>query len=114
MPICKRHAEMLPEPHKIRLWKERAPGKCGACDPHDDDVAYQRSDAWDMLYDLAIAMLLLIEFGNDSLPPACGCGAPAALRDDDGFCWGCGVADAEESYRVARLAIKKYNVRVGV
>lgn len=109
MPFCKRHANLLPEPHKLKLWNGRPRGKCGCCEFMENDG---RDASWNMLLDLGIAMLLLIEFGNDALPPRCGCGAPPGLRDDEGFCWGCGVYSAEKTYEVARKAIRKYKVQI--
>lgn len=111
MPFCRRHANMLPEAHKKRLWDERARDekKCGACDVVDDD----RSDSWHMLYELAVALLVLIEFG-DSPSPMCTCGAPSTYRDETGFCWSCGIDNSEETYRIAKLVVRKYNIQVGV
>jgi hypothetical protein len=106
MPFCKRHANLLPEPHKKRLWTERTKGRCGACEAMDIPKA------WNFLYHLGIALLMLIEFGDDARSGHCGCGAPPRMRDDEGFCWVCGVDDSFRTFDVARKAMKKYKIQV--
>lgn len=111
MPFCKRHANLLPEPHKLRLWNERPKKKCGACEVGGDDWDCPRSEGWNFLFHLAIAMLMLIEFGDDAPDRNCGCGAPPSMRDDEGFCWVCGVDDSAKTFDIARKAMRKYDIK---
>ena len=106
MPFCRRHAGMLPDPHKKRLWAERPVGQCGVCDPVLD------AGDWPMLFNLGIAMLMLAEFGGNQVEGQCECGAPVSYRDDGGFCWICGVDEAEKAFAISRKAMEKYGIEV--
>ena len=108
MPFCEHHVNMLPLPHKERLWRGRRRDKdmdpCAACDPYlSEEVRLRRSRQWDDLYNLGIAILLVLEYED--------CGAPDSLYDEDGFCWGCGVVDAKRTYKRAGKVIAKYELK---
>lgn len=105
MPFCRDHAGKLPEPHKKALWSKRPdPGKgtCGACKEY---LSTQESpQEWLGLYDLGLAILLKLDFGE--------CGAPESLRDEeDGFCWACGIMNAPHNEMVADKVIAKFGLR---
>lgn len=52
---------------------------------------------WQELFNLAVAILLVLDYGR--------CGAGPELHDDHtGFCWGCGVDNAEKTYAQANRA----------
>jgi hypothetical protein len=102
MPFCRDHASKLPKAHKEKLWTARRPGSCGACDIADWHVT-KEGMFWLGLYDLALSILL--ELDHD------GCGAPEAMRDDNGFCWTCGIADAVYNEQLAKKVIEKYELR---
>jgi hypothetical protein len=90
---------MLPEGHRKALWGgRRRDGLCGACHPGEaEEVPLRAADGWFELLNLAVATLLVKEYGD--------CGSHPHLFDAEGFCWGCGVFDAEKTYKQAREAI---------
>lgn len=108
LPFCKRHFNLLPEVHRKKLWRgRRKDGVCGFCDPREaDEFPLRAADDWHELVNLAIAILLVLEYDD--------CGSHPRLFDRDGFCWGCGVADAEATYQQARAVIKKFNLEKGL
>jgi len=97
-PFCPRHFKMLHPSHQKKLWGgRRLDGVCGACFPGEAPEARLRATGdWVELFNLAIAVLLVLEFGD--------CGAGPELHDEDGFCWGCGVFGAPETYARAHKA----------
>ena len=100
VPFCPRHFKALHPNHQKKLWKgRRLDGKCGACFPGAPDDASLRAEAdWHELYNLGIAILLVLEYGS--------CGAGPELHDEHtGFCWGCGVDQAEQAYARANKAV---------
>ena len=101
LPFCKAHFNTLPEPHRKKLWDTRPKGVCGACLDAESDVA--PSDEWRGLFHLALAILLMSDFG--------GCGAPPTYQDEEGFCWACGVDDALKNEAVAKKVIVKFGIR---
>ena len=104
MPFCREHANKLPEAHKKRLWAERptkGEGKCGACEVYLS--VPESPQTWMGLYDLALAILLKLDYG--------GCGAPEELHDEDGFCWACGIMNAPHHEMVADKVIAKFGLR---
>lgn len=104
MPFCKRHSNMLPPPHKKALWAERRmDGVCGACSTAGEETAYARSERWDELFNLGVAILLVVEYDE--------CGGGPEVHDAEGFCWGCGVADAERTYARAGKAVEKFQLK---
>ena len=103
-PFCRRHFKMLPRPLQKDLWAERRQdGTCGACLPGDaSEVRLSASRRWPELFNLGVAICLLVEFED-------GCGAPESMHDEDsGFCWGCGVDDAQKTYGRAARAVEKF------
>lgn len=104
IPFCKHHFGSLPEPHRQALWKERRKdGLCGACNPkHDEEQQYARSDRWDDMFNLGVAVLLVMAYDE--------CGAPPEMHDAQGFCWGCGVHDAQKTYSTAGKVIEKFGL----
>ena len=86
---------MLHPAHQKKLWGDRpGDGTCGACEPGGP------SEAWHELYNLGVAILLVLEYGD--------CGAGPELHDEDsGFCWGCGVNQAQATYARAEKAAKQ-------
>lgn len=109
LPFCKRHFNMLPEKHRKRLWKERRRDEnmtvvCAACDPSSsDEVRLRRSKDWDGLYHLGLAIILKLEFSD--------CGAPDTYRDEEGYCWACGIADEKKNLATADKVIKKFGLK---
>lgn len=104
VPFCKRHSNMLPPPHKKALWAERRKdGLCGACNPVGEEAQHARSERWNDLYNLGLAILLVIEYDE--------CEAPSDMHDVEGFCWGCGVGDAQKTYRTAGKVVKKFQLK---
>lgn len=104
MPFCQRHANTLPEPHKKALWVERRKdGVCGACSPVGEGVDAMRSERWNDLFNLGVAILLVVYYDE--------CGAPPEMHDDAGFCWGCGVHDAHNVYKIANKVVVKFGLR---
>jgi hypothetical protein len=95
---------MLPEGHRKRLWGgRRKDGVCGACDPREaEEVPLRAVDGWFESFNLAVAILLTVEYED--------CGSHPHLFDKEGFCWGCGVLDAETVYQEARGTIKKFGL----
>lgn len=104
-PFCKRHFNMLPEPHRKALWSERRKdGMCSACYPkRDAEPGQEQSERWLELFNLGVALLLVIEYDD--------CGAPDEMRDEEGFCWGCGVWDEIKTYETARKVVKKFGLK---
>lgn len=105
---------MLPEAHRNKLWKMRPSGFCGTCGPCefcngtmedcvDCDPWVNVGEEWQQLTNLAIALICRMEYG--------GHGCPEELRDDDGFCWGCGCHDVPHVYEVSEQIIKKFGLR---
>lgn len=105
IPFCKRHFNMLPEAHRKALWNERRQdGLCTACYPRlDAEPGLEQSERWQELFNLGVAILLVIEYEE--------CGAPSSMYDSEGFCWGCGVADAEKTYVTANKIVKKFGLK---
>lgn len=97
-PFCKKHFKMLHPAHQKALWGGRAGGGCcAACEPVEGQGP---AEGWWELYNLAVAILLVTEYEK--------CGFGADMHDDDsGFCWGCGVDQAEATYTRARAAVTK-------
>lgn len=101
LPFCKKHFRLLPEAMQKRLWSgRRRDGLCGACDPKlADEVRLRAHKDWNDLFNLAVAMILTIEYGS--------CGAPESFHDETGFCWGCGVNNAPATYDKAAKLLEK-------
>lgn len=97
LPFCKHHFNMLPEAHRNKIWKLRPYGKCGVC---DSKAAMKE---WHELVNLAIALICRMEYG--------GHGCPDELKDDEGFCWGCGCHDVPHVYEVSERIIQKFGLR---
>jgi hypothetical protein len=103
VPFCGRHFKMLHSGHQKKLWAgRRLDGLCGACFPGEAPEARLRAagDWWE-LFNLAIAILIILDYGD--------CGAPDEMYEPvgehfTGFCWGCGVDNARETYARARKA----------
>lgn len=104
VPFCKPHFAALPKPHQQKLWKgRRKDGVCGACDPREaDEIRLRAIDNWYELFNLALAILLIVDHD--------GCGIPNH-DEHTGFCWGCGVDQAEATYVTAEKIVKKYGLR---
>lgn len=102
LPLCKRHFNTLPEAHRKRLWAERPKGKCGACEPGQDDAGRMRSKDWDMLLNLGIAIVACVEAPEYEPQPE--------WQDDQGFCWMAGLYEAEKTVRIARKVIEKFKL----
>lgn len=100
-PFCPIHFKMLHPAHQKKLWGDRRQdGECGACHPGPAAEARLRArEGWYELFNLAVAILLVLEYD--------GCGAPASMHDEDGFCWGCGVDKAQGTYARANKAVAK-------
>ena len=98
IPFCKKHWEMLPEPHQKKLWRGRTKGECAVCEDFEEATA-----EWRMFAHLGIALLCYLEYGDHD--------CPEELTDADGFCWGCGVQDAAKLYRQAASLAKKYGLK---
>jgi len=88
---------MLPTAHRNKLWKMRPYGKCGVCESR---AAVQE---WHELANLAIALICRMEYG--------GHGCPDELRDNEGFCWGCGCHDVPRVYEVSEKIIQRFGLR---
>lgn len=99
IPFCKKHWAMLPKPHQDKLWKGRVRGECGVC----EDFEEARPE-WRKFANLGIALICYLEYGEHD--------CPEELLDRDGFCWGCGVADAKASYKQCKKIAEKYNLKV--
>lgn len=97
LPFCKRHFNFLPEAHRNKVWKLRPHGRCGVCEP------MSAMKEWHELVNLAIALICRMEYGDH--------GCPDELRDDDGFCWGCGCHDVPHVYEVSERIINKFGLR---
>lgn len=93
---------MLPEPYRKHLWKgRRKDGVCGACDHREaDEAPLCAAPDWAEVYNRSVAILLILEYDD--------CGSHPHLFDREGFCWGCGIFDAERTYAEAREVIKKF------
>lgn len=105
LPFCKRCFNLLPEPHRKKLWKgRRLDGQCGACDMRlNDEVRLRRSKDWNELLHLALAILLQLDFD--------GCGAPPPYQDEQGFCWACGIDGALKNEERAKKIIKRFGLK---
>lgn len=99
VPFCKKHWDMLPEPHQKKLWKGRVRGGCGLCEHHDE-----AHPEWLRFVHLGIALLCLLEYGEHD--------CPESLLDEQGFCWGCGVQGVPKVYRQAKKIAEKYKLKV--
>jgi len=99
LPFCRRHVGMLPEWLRLAVWTgRRRDGQCGICAEDPPLDARDRSaPEWFERFNLAVAIALIVEFGD--------CGAPPELHDDQGFCWGCGVANSTKTYERARAEL---------
>jgi len=108
LPFCKRHFNLLPGSYRGRLWRgRRQDGVCGACEPRDaDEVPLRAADGWYELLNQSEAILLILEYED--------CGGHPQLLDREGFCWGCGIFNAEKTYQEARAVIKKFNLEKGL
>jgi hypothetical protein len=96
LPFCQDHFKMLPVAHRNKLWKLRPYGQCGICDPR------AAIDEWHELANLAIVLLCRMEYGRHGCPPE--------LRDETGFCWGCGCHGVPRSYEVAEKVVRRFNL----
>lgn len=101
MPFCKRHHQMLPEPHREKLWKGRPRGKCGACAVFPG-VDTERAKDWNYFLNLGVAIIACVEAPAYSPRPE--------WLDDQGFCWKGGIHDAEKTVRTATKVIEKFNI----
>jgi hypothetical protein len=106
LPFCRRHTGMLPQWLRKALWSgRRLDGRCGACADAESmplDARHRAVPEWPVHFNLAVAIALTAEFGD--------CGAPPELHDDQGFCWGCGVAAAADTYRMALVELAKHTM----
>jgi len=98
---------MLPEGARKRLWGgRRKDGLCGACHPAEaEEVPLRAVEGWFELFNRSVAVLLVLEYDE--------CGGHPQLFDRDGFCWGCGVFDAEKTYKEAEELIEKHSLKSG-
>jgi hypothetical protein len=100
---------MLPEPHQKKIWRGRTQGMCGVCEAFDEPEnvlapgPVEKPSEWDEFVHLGIALLCYLEYGDHD--------CPKELMDEDGFCWGCGVNDAEAHYQQAKAIVKKYKLK---
>lgn len=104
LPFCRRHFGIFPEWLRKALWGgRRLDNRCGACDSEPPPDARHRAEAkWPEHFNLAVAIALTADYGD--------CGAHAELHDDNGFCWGCGVARAAAVYPLARSELTKHTM----
>jgi len=102
LPFCKRHFNVLPEAHRKRLWAERPKGKCGACEPGADEEGRLRGKDWDMLLNLAIAIVACVEAPAYEPRPE--------WADAQGFCWMGGLHEADKTVRLARKVVEKFGL----
>jgi len=97
-PFCKKHWSLLPKPHQDKLWKLRSRGECGVCEDSEAHPEFVK------FANLAIALLCFMEYGEHD--------CPKELRDEAGFCWGCGVDNADVVYRQGKKIAEKYKLKV--
>jgi len=106
VPFCKPHFQMLPEPHRKKLWEGRPKGRCGACEPLDDASDRdqpKRADDWNSLLNLGVAIIAVAEAPEYEPPPEC--------VDEQGFCWVGGIHDAIKTVKTARTIIQRFNIQ---
>lgn len=107
LPLCKKHFQLLPEPHRKKLWDLRWPAKrCPVC---EHQLSNQAKDQWKDyrqwfdLANLAIVIVCRLEYGEHDCPPD--------LLDDQGFCWGCGTHGVPKSWTQADEMIKRFSLK---
>lgn len=103
LPFCRRHYNMLPELYRKLLWAGRRKDKvCGACNPREaGEVPLRADERWYGLLNLSYAVLFLIE--NE--------GCKSEWIDKGGFCWRCGVFDADKTHEQALIVIERFSLR---
>jgi hypothetical protein len=99
MPFCREHASKLEDRHKKKIWDTRPSPGSGACGLCNGGLGMDYEEEWLGLCHLALSVLLELDFG--------GCGAPKSNIDDDGFCWSCGILNAERNEVVAKKIVEK-------
>lgn len=103
MPLCKPHFQVLPEPHRKRLWAERPKGRCGACEPIDDDGLPRRTKDWNGLFNLGAMILAALEAPEYRPQPE--------WVDEGGFCWKGGFHDAMKTREMADKIIARFGLK---
>lgn len=88
---------MLPKPHQEKLWRARVQGACGICE-HEE-----ASSSFTELVNLGIALICVLEYGEHDCPDT--------LRDEQGFCWGCGCDGAAKVYKQVEAIIRKFKLK---
>jgi hypothetical protein len=96
LPFCRRHFNMLPVPHRNKLWEMRSRGECGVCIPKDAIPEFLE------LANLGIAIIHYLEWGDHDCPDE--------LCDDGGFCWGCGIQGPDKVFRQAKVVEERFNL----
>jgi len=110
VPFCKKHWAMLPEPHQKKLWNGRWSAKqCPICWDAEalrrtmEEGLWPGAEEWLMFANMGIALLCYLEYGDHD--------CPETLRDEQGFCWGCGCHNVPKVYEQAKKIVEKYGLK---
>lgn len=94
--FCEQHSSRLPPVHieKLESFLD-----CNYCDAEVEKV----NSKWFELANLGIAILCLLDYGDHDCPPS--------YRDEDGFCWACGIDQPDKTFNQAKSIVKRFRLK---